>query len=262
MTTVEKHEPGTFCWVELATTDLDAGRKFYEGIFGWKGEVKSFEGFGDYCTFAVADGRGAAGGYPQPDAERSMGVPPHWNLYIYSDEVDKDAAKATELGGQVTVPPMDLQMGRMAVIADPTGARFCLWHSEQMPGFQVRGEHGAFVWADLITPDKDKAREFYGGLFGWSWQETGEEFGNYTIVSNGEEQIGGFMNPMQPGTPPNWMIYFAVDEAQATFDAATKGGAQTMMPVTPIPTIGEFAVQADPQGAVFAILQALPRNEA
>ncbi len=262
MTTVEKHEPGTFCWVELATTDLEAGRKFYEGIFGWKSEVRSFESYGDYATFAVADGRGAAGGYPQQDAERSMGVPPHWNLYVYSDEVDKDVAKAAELGGQVTVPPMDLQMGRMAVIADPTGARFCVWHSEQMPGFKVRGEHGAFVWADLITPDKDRAKDFYGGLFGWTWQETGEEFGNYTIASNGEEQIGGFMNPMQPETPPNWMIYFAVDDAQATFDAATKAGAQTMMPPTPIPTVGTFVVLADPQGAVFAILQALPRSEA
>jgi predicted enzyme related to lactoylglutathione lyase len=262
MTTIEKHPPGTFCWVELATSDLDAGRKFYEAIFGWRSEVRSFEGFGDYASFAVADGRGAAGGYTQQEGERSMGVPPHWNLYIFSDEVDKDAAKAAELGGQVTVPPTDLQMGRMAVIADPTGARFCLWHSEQMPGFKVRGEHGSFVWADLITPDKDRAKEFYGGLFGWTWEETGEEFGNYTLVTNSEEQIGGFMNPREPATPPNWLSYFAVEDAQAVFDAATKAGAQVMMPPTPIPTVGTFAVLADPQGAVFAILQALPRSEA
>jgi uncharacterized protein len=260
VTTVEKYEPGTFCWVELATSDLEAGRKFYEGIFGWKSEVRSFEGMGDYASFSVADGRGAAGGYVQQEAERSMGVPPHWNLYIFSDEVDKDAAKAAELGGQVTVPPMDLQMGRMAVIADATGARFCLWRSEQMPGFKVRGEHGAFVWADLITPDKPRAEQFYGELFGWTGETLGEEFGNYTLIRKGEEQIAGFMNPMQPGTPPNWMPYFAVDDAQATFDAATKAGAQAMMPVTPIPTIGEFAVLADPQGAVFALLHALPRE--
>jgi predicted enzyme related to lactoylglutathione lyase len=260
MPTVEKHEPGTFCWIELATTDLDAGRKFYEAIFGWKSDTRAFEGFGEYTTFTVADGRGAAGGYPQQDAERSMNVPPHWNLYVFSDEVDKDAAKASELGGQVTIPPMDLQMGRMAVIADPTGARFCIWNSEQMPGFKVKGEHGAFVWADLITPDKDKAREFYGGLFGWTWQETGEEFGNYTLVIKGEEQIAGFMNPMGEGQPPVWMPYFAVDSAEDVFKAATKAGAREMMPVTPIPTVGSFAVMADPQGAVFAILQPEPRQ--
>jgi uncharacterized protein len=262
VTNVEKHEPGTFCWVELATTDPDAGRRFYQGIFGWKSEVRSFEGFGDYATFTVGDGRGAAGAYPQQEGERSMGVPPHWNLYIFSDEVDKDAAKATELGGQVTVPPMDLPMGRMAVVADPTGASFCLWHSEQMPGFKVRGEHGSFVWADLITPDKDRAKDFYGGLFAWTWEETGEEFGNYTLVTNGEEQMGGFMNPRQPGTPSIWMSYFAVADAQSVFDAATKAGAQVMTEPTPIPTVGTFVVLADPQGAVFAILQALPRGEA
>jgi predicted enzyme related to lactoylglutathione lyase len=58
------------------------------------------------------------------------------------------------------------------------------------------------------------------------------------------------------------MSYFSVDDAQAVFDAATKAGAQVMMPPTPIPTVGTFAVLADPQGAVFAILQALPRSEA
>ncbi len=256
MTRVEKHEPGTFCWVELATSDLAAGREFYEGVFGWQSDARPVEGWGEYATFTVPDGRGAAGGYAQQEAERSMGVPPHWNLYVYSDDVDKDVAKATELGGQATIPGMDTPLGRMAVIADPTGARFCLWQSEQMPGFKVRGEHGAFTWADLITPDKDRAQEFYGELFGWTGEEQGEEFGNYTVVSKGDEQIGGFMNPMQPDMPANWMPYFAVSHAEAVTNAATGAGAQVMMPPTPIPTVGTFAVLADPQGAVFAILQA------
>src|SRR5205823_6574544 len=104
MTTVESHEPGKFCWVELATSDLDAGRKFYEGIFGWRSDARPVEGWGEYATFTVADGRGAAGGYAQQEAERSMGVPPHWNLYVFSDDVDKDVARATELGGQATIP--------------------------------------------------------------------------------------------------------------------------------------------------------------
>jgi predicted enzyme related to lactoylglutathione lyase len=256
MTTVEKHEPGTFCWVELSTSDLDAGREFYSTIFGWQSDVRPAEGFGDYATFTVADGRGAAGGYRQQEAERSMGVPPHWNLYIYSDDVDKDVAKATEIGGQATIPGMDTPLGRMAVVADPTGARFCLWNSEQMPGFKVRGEHGSFTWADLITPDKDKAQEFYSELFGWTGETLGEEYGYYTLIKRGDEQIAGFMNPSQPGMPPVWMPYFAVDDAEALTNAATSAGAQVMMPPTPIPTVGTFAVLADPQGAVFAVLQA------
>ena len=141
-------------------------------------------------------------------------------------------------------------------IADPTGARFCLWHSEQMPGFKVRGEHGSFTWADLITSDKDKAGEFYGPLFGWTTEETGEEFGFYTLVKRDDEQIAGFMNPMQPGMPAVWMPYFAVNDAEALTQAATGAGANVITPPTPIPTVGTFAVIADPQGAVFAILQA------
>ncbi|MFL5797659.1 MAG: VOC family protein [Actinomycetota bacterium] len=259
MTTVEKHEPGTFCWVELATSDLGAGRAFYSTIFGWQSEARPIEGFGDYATFTVADGRGAAGGYTQQEAERSMGVPPHWNIYVYSDDVDKDVAKATELGGQATIPGMDTPLGRMAVIADPTGARFCLWQSDQMPGFKVRGEHGAFTWADLITPDKDKAQEFYGELFGWTGETLSEEFGFYTVIKKNDEQVAGFMNPNQPGQPPAWLPYFDVTDAEAVTNSAQGPGAQVMMPVTPIPTVGHFAVLADPQGAVFAILQAQPK---
>jgi predicted enzyme related to lactoylglutathione lyase len=255
MTTVDKHQPGTFCWVELATSDLSAGREFYSKVFGWQSDARPVEGWGDYATFSVDDGRSAAGGYVQQEAERSMGVPPHWNLYITTEDVDATVAKATELGGQATVPSMDTPLGKMAVIADPTGARFCLWQSEQMPGFTVRNEPVSFAWADLITPDKDRAKEFYGGLFGWTGEDTGEEFGFYTLVKLGDEQIAGMMNPNQPETPPVWMPYFDVTDADAVTSAATEAGAQVMMPVTPIPTVGRFAVLSDPQGALFAVLQ-------
>jgi uncharacterized protein len=260
MTTVDTHKQGTFCWVELATSDLAAGRAFYESIFGWKADVQPSEGFGDYATFALADGRAAAGGYTQQEGERSMNVPPHWNLYVTSDDVDKDVMRATELGGEATIPGMDTPLGRMAVIADPTGARLCLWHSEQMPGFKAAGEHGAYTWADLITPDKDRAREFYTQLFGWDTEETGEEFGFYTLVKQNDEQIGGMMTPMQPGMPAVWMPYFGADNAESVTNAATGAGATVMTPPTPIPTVGIFAVLADPQGAVFAILQAQPQT--
>jgi hypothetical protein len=259
MTSVDKHEPGTFCWVELATSDLAAGRNFYEKTFGWRSDATTLEGWGEYATFKVAGDRSAAGGYAQQEGERSMGVPPHWNLYVTTDDVDAGVAKATELGGQATIPGMDTPIGRMAVIADPTGARFCLWQSEQMPGFAVMGEDGSFVWADLITEDKDRAKEFYSGLFGWTGEDQGEEFGDYTLVKRGGEGIGGMMNPMQPGMPANWMPYFFVDDADTVTNRASEAGANVMVPPTPIPTIGTFAVIADPQGAVFAILHGEPR---
>ena len=260
MPTIDRHEAGQFCWVELATSDLDAGRRFYESLFGWKSDAQPSEGFGEYATFTL-DGSGAAGGYAQQEAERSMGVPPHWNLYVSTQDVDKDVAKAQELGGEATIPGMDTPLGKMAVIADPTGARFCLWQSEQMPGFKVAREPGSFTWADLVTPDKDRSREFYGDLFGWNYEETGEEFGFYTLVSSGETQICGFMSPMQEGQPPAWMPYFSVESAESTTKAASDAGAQVLVSPTPIPTVGTFAVLADPQGAVFAILEAEPRQD-
>jgi uncharacterized protein len=255
VTTVDKHEPGTFCWVELSTTDLAAAIPFYSSVFGWKHDTSPVEGWGDYATFAVADGRGAAGGYEQQEQERSMGVPPHWNLYLYTDDVDKTVAKATELGAQAIVPGVDTPLGRMGVLADPTGAMFCLWQSDQMPGWKVQGEHGSFSWPELGTHDKETAQTFYNDLFGWTFETTGEEMGFYTLISKDGKQIGGMMNPMSDDTPSAWMPYFEVSDPEDAAEAAREGGGQVVVEPMPIPDVGTFAVILDPQGAVFSVIE-------
>ena len=211
-------------------------------------------GWGDYATF-LADGRGAAGGYEQPEQERSMGIPPHWNLYVFADDVDKTVAKAVELGAQAIVPGMDLPNGRMAVLADPTGAMFNLWQSDEMPGWKVRDEHGSFSWAELGTRDKDRAQTFYNDVFGWTFETTGEEMGFYTLISKDGKQIGGMMVPPSDDTPPNWLSYIEVSDAEAAANAAREGGGQVIVDPMPIPDVGTFGVLADPQGAALAVIK-------
>ena len=59
------------------------------------------------------------------------GVPPHWALYVYVDDVDASAVSVVEAGGEVKVPAMDLPgVGRMAMCTDPGGAAFWLFHPE------------------------------------------------------------------------------------------------------------------------------------
>jgi uncharacterized protein len=254
VTTVDKHEPGTFCWVELATTDLAAAKPFYSKVFGWSDETSEIGDLGEYATFLVG-GRGAAGGYEQPEQERSMNIPPHWNLYISVDDVDKTVAKATELGAQAIVPGMDLPNGRMAVLSDPTGAMINLWQSDSMPGWKVRDEHGSFSWPELGTKDKEQAQIFYGDLFGWTFETTGEEMGNYVLINKEGKQLGGITDMLPEGVPTNWMPDFEVDDAEAAAQAARDGGGQVMVDPMPIPDVGTFGVLIDPQGAPFAVIK-------
>ena len=261
MPTVDKHEPGTFCWVELSTTDIKAGRGFYESLFGWKAEVQPAGEMGEYIVFTLADGRAVAGGYEQQEQERSMGVPPHWNLYIYVDDVDKTVAKSTEAGGNAVVPGMDTPQGRMAVVADPTGAMFCLWQSESMPGWAVRDEPVSFSWAELITNDPDRAEKFYGDVFDWTVKA--EPMGDappYRVfyLGAGERGVGGLFPPPTPEIPNNWGVYLDVASADDTVAKARDLGAQIIVEPMPIPEVGTFSTMADPAGAVFAILEAQP----
>ena len=188
-----------------------------------------------------------------------MNVPPHWNLYFLVDDVDKTTAKATEAGGMALVPGMDTPQGRMSVIADPTGAMFCLWQSESMPGFAVRDEPVSYSWAELITNDVDRAAKFYEDVFGWTTRQ--ESMGDgppYTLFHQGDRDVGGMFPPPAPEIPNNWGVYWDVASAEDIVTRTKELGGQVMNGPLPIPEIGTFAVLTDPTGAVFEILEALP----
>lgn len=117
--------------------------------------------------------------------------------------------------------------------------------------------HGNPCWYELGTTDLDAAAAFYGPLFGWQWRDAGMEGFDYRLAGTGGDMVAGMMGlDAQAGTvPPNWAIYFAVDDCdQVAADVATAGG-QVCKPPADIPGTGRFAVVADPQGAVFGLLQ-------
>jgi uncharacterized protein len=257
MTNIDKHPAGSFCWVELGTTNQDAAKEFYRAIFGWTPNDSPM-GPGEVYTIFKLDGRDAAAGYTLRADQREQGVPPHWMLYIMVDNVEASAAKVSQLGGKVIVAPFDvMDAGRMAVIADPTGAHFCLWQAARSNGIQIAGVHGTLCWADLSTPDQKRAADFYSGLFGWQISADPKDTSGYLHIKNGEHFIGGVppAKYRQPGTPPHWMAYFQVDDVDATANKAKEMGANLFMPPSTMEGVGRMSVMADPQGAVFSIFK-------
>ena len=126
MAYIESHPPGSFAWVELATTDQAAAKKFYTSLFGWKEKTSTGAGM-TYTEFYAGDA--PMGGMMEMNAQMvSMNVPPNWLTYFQVADVDATANQAASLGAKMTVPPMDIpNTGRFSVIQDPQGAMFAIY---------------------------------------------------------------------------------------------------------------------------------------
>lgn len=248
--------PGTFCWVELGTTDGAAAKKFYTELFGW-GFTDSPIGPSMVYTMLKLDGKDVGALYQMPGEMTSQGIPPHWLSYVSVTKADETAEKAKELGGTLMKEPFDVfTVGRMAVVQDPTGAVFALWQAGTHKGAGVVNVPNSFCWNELATKDTAKAGDFYTGLFGWGKKVQQMGPMTYTSFTNGDRPAGGMFEepPEMSNVPPHWLVYFAVDDTDAKLKKATELGATTIRPAMDIPGTGRFAIIQDPQGAVFAII--------
>lgn len=118
---------------------------------------------------------------------------------------------------------------------------------------------GRFAWYELLTTDPDAAPAFYGPIAGWTtapWQAEGT--GPYTMWMNGEAPIGGLMRlpdeAAQMGAPPHWLVHISTPNLAETTTKASELGAEVLNRIQ-VPTVGDFAIVRDPQGAVFSAYQ-------
>ena len=119
--------------------------------------------------------------------------------------------------------------------------------------------HGRPCWFELGTTDLDGAKAFYGKVLGWTVGDSAMPDFDYRLatVKGERDMVAGLMTLDQqpPGTPPNWVIYFATDDCDATARRVEEKGGTVIKQPDDIPGTGRFAVVTDPQGAVFGILQ-------
>jgi predicted enzyme related to lactoylglutathione lyase len=257
MTEFTEYPTGTFCWSELATSDSAGAKKFYTGLFGW-GTQDDEVGPGMIYTMALMGDKFVGAMFQMNEEMKKMNIPPHWLQYVSVDNVADSTAKAKSLGGQVLREPMDvMDIGKMAVLQDPSGGAFALWQPLKTIGAQLANEHGAPTWNELMTTNVDAAGKFYTKLFGWK-AETQDMGGfNYTSFMNGERPAGGMMaiTKEMGDIPTHWMQYFGTnncDKAAATIKSL---GGQVLKEPADIPEVGRFCVAMDPQGAAFSVIQ-------
>lgn len=245
-----EHAPGTFSYVELATSDVEGAKSFYGSLLGWGFDdtpLPEEAGGGVYTTCKVQGDTAAA-------IFQSDQMPPHWNNYVTVESADDAQARAAELGGQVMMEAFDVMtFGRMAALADPTGAAFMVWEPRESIGCERVNDPGCLTWNELQTTDVDAALTFYTGLFGWDAEEMDTQGGpRYAIVKVGERANGGVMEA-QGEMPPMWVPYFTVESRDAAADEGVEKGAEEFVRLE-MPA-GNIAMLADPQGAPFAVFE-------
>lgn len=248
--------PGMFCWADLGTTLPQEATGFYHDLFHWTTNDIPTER-GTY-SMLLRDGQPVAGLFAQHAALKAIGVPAHWMAYVLTDDADAMAARARELGGVILLEPFDvLELGRMAVIEDPTGAHVALWQVKADPGQQQPPEGpGRVCWNELLTPDARAAGDFYAALFGWA--ASPKQYGTmpYTVFKLQQRDAAGMTQmPENPTHGPMWLVYFSVGDCDGVAARTEKAGGRILLPPTTLPEVGRFAVLADPQGAMFGIVR-------
>lgn len=240
--------PGTPCWVDVSSDDVEAAAGFYSSLFGW--DTMVMPDGGGYTMF-LQDGKAvAAAGVNQ------SGGPASWSTYIATADADRTAVMIAAAGGSLMLEPFDvLDAGRMAFATDPQDTPFGIWQGTGHVGAQLVNEPVAYCWAELRTTDILASQTFYTMVFGWIPQAVGDDPGFvYRMQQNDGRVVAGIF---ETDAMPGWSVYFAVEDTDATVAKAAELEARTVRPAEDTP-YGRTATLADPTGATFAVIRLNP----
>ncbi|WP_299535202.1 VOC family protein [uncultured Streptomyces sp.] len=264
------------CWVDVQLADLEAGKRFYGGLFGW--------------TFHAGDGMPFADAYAEDGslvaalaAKRDGRMPTTWGVYFSTEDVRASVAAVRAAGGQIITDPVHAgDAGTVALAVDPGGAVFGLWQPGRRAGFEKQNEPGSFCWTEVHTRDPERVDPFYAAVFGFHgtdlddassgetsasetgigfrmWSPAGTEPGPDTAIGGRSVITDAFPAMM----PSHFLVYFAVADCDATARDTLRLGGRVIEEPFDIP-YGRMAVLQDDQGALFAVLQpagALPGHD-
>ncbi|AGF71235.1 VOC family protein [Corynebacterium halotolerans] len=238
-------------WIDLTTSDPRKSAHFYSEILGW--EIRE-EVEGSGYRIARVQGLPVAGFIPQPD---DAPFPDTWITYFLADDIERQIRQVTELGGRVLADPTDVQLGRMAVLADAAGAMFGLVEPRGEDAFVAAGEPGTPVWHELTTTSRyNEALDFYHGLFDWelATMDVGEDFKYATAMSEGAPFAGLWKaeGSFPPQVPSFWQSYLGVLDVDAAVRRVPELGGEIIREPWDS-EFGRMALISDSTGATVTL---------
>ena len=235
----------------MATPDAAKTVPFYSGLFGWTAPDS-----GSGYTILQLDGRDVAGLFELPDEAREAGAASRWLVYVSADDIGKRLERVRPAGGSILAAAFDVPgAGRMAMVADATGADFGLWEPWGHEGSAIMGQPGSLTWTELYTRSRAAAANFYNAVLDWDVESV--QAGDETFISCSLEgtPVAGMMEigAAWGDTPSHWIPYFAVADADGAAALADGLGGEVVSP--PADTgAGRLAVVRDPLGALFIVV--------
>lgn len=241
----------SFVWFELTTPDLAASESFYGAVTGWTAERTTLSGK-PYAWLS-------AGGLPVAGMTEAADQTPGWTGSIQVERVETAVERATQAGGRLLAGPEDVpDMVRFAVLADPQGAIFGVFHALSPMDMPPRdpSASGSVVWSEYYANDLESAFGFYAGQFGWTKADSLDmgPMGEYRIIAAGNGPMGGMMTKPGGMTAPFWLFYVTVADLAEAQARVTEQGGQVLNGPMEVPG-GRILQCLDPQGAMFALHQ-------
>lgn len=240
-------------WADIAVADLGPTQRFYGGLLGWELDTDGPDG---YVT-ARLDGQPVAGIHvvdvPHPAA---------WCLYLATDDVAASTERAVAAGATVLTGPAQVRdLGRIALLADPTGAVVGLWEAGAHTGWGVTDRPGAYVWAEQMSNDQPAALRFYTELFGYEQQDLSAPDFTYTALSvEGAPAMGvGAYGAGAGDVPAAWTWYVGVEDADGVAPRVAELGGQVVSGPEDTP-YGRMLLVQGPSGEVVALVQQVPED--
>ena len=257
---IESYKQGTPCWICLGTSDVEGGKRFYTALFGWHYEqTEMFPGMPNSPIAFNAKKGDELVGVIAPQMEGDP-VGASWGFNWAVDDVSVTVTRAAELGGTVSTEPMEMQgQGKVAVVTDINDVETILWEGKEHLGAGLMFEHGTFTWAQLITRNRNASSSFLMRLLGLGLDSGPAPGGGMNdVLMLGDEPMVGIMDMpdevANAGTPNHWIVYFHVDDVDATLGMVAEHDGRVIMQPNQLAHIGRIAVASDPQGAMFGLV--------
>jgi predicted enzyme related to lactoylglutathione lyase len=254
---------GAFAWIVLSTSNPSAASSFYRRAFGWR-EMKTTN-----TTLLSTDEGPVAAIVAHGTQSPPRKVPQNWLPFVRVANIE-DTYRLVEAHGGTTLNDLrQTDFGRGAIVRGPTGEGIGIWETPLDTGGEpIVMAPGVCPWFELVTPDPDRAAPFYRAVFGWRIADEG----GYTFIGDAHGHFGGIVKLQgdwedyaflaaigrarrdKLQVPPHWMIFLAVEDAEAFSDRAETLGALVTTRAEPLHAVGTFSVLRDPQGVYFSVL--------
>lgn len=249
---------GDFIWYELMSRDASAAQHFYAGLLGWQFADSGMPDI-DYLIGSKGD-TPVVGMMTLTDEMLENGAHPFWSAYIAVDDIDASLDQLGKAGGHTLMEPRDVEhVGRFAMVCDPHEVPFYIMHptGEESQSFaRYKAAEGHCAWNELLSPDPEAAKSFYGQLFGWQKADEMDmgKMGLYEMWRQQDYLIGAVMKKPDDIPVPMWVHYFRVGDIDVAASFITDNAGRMINGPMQIPG-GEYIVHGmDPQGAMFAII--------